>query len=514
MSDKLRVFVSSVQKELVNERIAVLELITTIDPFLAAHCQPVLYEFEPASPDKALDGCLRSVDSCHIFVLLVWREYGRTERGLSITHHEYRRAKELKLPILAYFKGAAELAREQDTLTLLKEIQGDGLKYKRFEDYRQLQSEVRASLLSLLREERGIEPSSDENEIAEHTIEAASDFATQRLDRVPLAQLDVGLARQLVANADKVAAASVTDQQAEDGLLSRGLIWTDTDAGEPYATAAGVVLLADDPSTVFPQCRILADAYHGTEKTSKPCDQEDIRSPAAKAIDRAVEFVQRNTRHPMRVVGLNRVQLDEYPTEALREALVNAVAHRQYELAGQKIMLEVFSDRVVVSSPGMPPKPVTIAKLRSGRYMPCSRNPVIAQGLSFFHRIEERGSGMRRMRDEMLDHGLDPPRLATDTGFFQVVFPGPGGDMDRLRVPAAAVGQLVPPAVEAQLSDRQRQMLALLIEGEELTSRRCSELFDVTRPISAKDFKLLCDLGLAAKKGRGRSTRYVLSSPR
>lgn len=107
MSDKLRVFVSSVQRELANERIAVLELITTIDPFLAAHCDPVLYEFEPASPDKALDGCLKSVASCHIFMLLVWRAYGRKERWLSITHHEYRHAKQLDLPILVYIKGPA-----------------------------------------------------------------------------------------------------------------------------------------------------------------------------------------------------------------------------------------------------------------------------------------------------------------------------------------------------------------------------------------------------------------------
>jgi hypothetical protein len=80
-------------------------------------------------------------------------------------------------------------------------------------------------------------------------------------------------------------------------------------------------------------------------------------------IDRAIAFIERNTRHPMKVVGLNRVRLDEYPVEALREALVNAVAHRQYEDAGRKIMLEVFSDRVVVSSPGMPPAPITLARI-------------------------------------------------------------------------------------------------------------------------------------------------------
>jgi ATP-dependent DNA helicase RecG len=82
-----------------------------------------------------------------------------------------------------------------------------------------------------------------------------------------------------------------------------------------------------------------------------------------------------NTRHPIRVVGLNRVRLDEYPPEALREALVNAAAHRDYKDGSRKIMLEVFSDRVVISSPGLPPPPITLQKLRTGKYRTCSRIP-------------------------------------------------------------------------------------------------------------------------------------------
>ena len=186
---------------------------------------------------------------------------------------------------------------------------------------------------------------------------------------------------------------------------------------------------------VFPQCRILADAYRSTEPDGDPRDHEDIRSPMPLAIDRAIAFIDRNTRHPMRIVGLNRVRLDEYPVDGLREALVNAVAHRQYEDAGRKILLEVFADRVVLSSPGLPPKPITLASLRKGKYRPCSRNPVLAQCLSYFHRIEERGSGFRRMHDQMLDHGLDPPLLGTDMGYFQVTFPRAGREH---RAPAGA----------------------------------------------------------------------------
>ena len=208
----------------------------------------------------------------------------------------------------------------------------------------------------------------------------------------------------------------------------------------------------------------------------------------------------------MRIVGLNRLRLDEYPESALREDLVNEVAHRQYEDAGRKILLEVFADRVCVLSPGLPPAPITLAKLRSGKYRPCSRNPVLAQNLSYFHRIEERGSGFRRMRDQMLDHGLDQPIIGTDTGYFQVTFPGPGENIERIRVPERQL--LVTPAVEAQLNDRQRQMARWLAEGQELTSRQCEAAFGVTRPITTKDFNKLVDLGIAEKIGSGRSTRY------
>ncbi len=191
--------------------------------------------------------------------------------------------------------------------------------------------------------------------------------------------------------------------------------------------------------------------------------------------------------------------------------LNNAVAHRDYEDRSRKIMLEVFSDRVIVSSPGLPPAPITLQKLRAGKYRPCSRNPILAQCLSFFHRIEERGSGFRRMHDRMIDHGLDQPRLATDTGYFQVIFSGPGDDLKRLRVPADQMGKTVPPSVEEQLNKRQRKMAALLVKGEELTSQKCERLFAITRDTATRDFARLIELGIAQKKGAGRATRYVLN---
>ncbi|MCX5825549.1 MAG: DUF4062 domain-containing protein [Deltaproteobacteria bacterium] len=414
MNGKLRIFVSSVQKELEDERLIVQNLLNT-DSFLSAHCAPVLYECEPASPDKALEGCLKALDECQVYVLIVAAQYGARIGETSITHAEYRRAKDRGLPVLAFIKGDRGMKREEGTEVLLGELEADGFKYKRFGNVIELQKEVRAALVKLLKDRFGITPSSDEDQIARQTIEATSAFESQPLTRIAWKDLDKDVARRLVAAAEGKRPEELNDGDLLSGVSLRGLVWRDPESGEHKATAAGIVLLARDPSAVFPQCRILADAYRSTEPDGDPRDHEDIRGPMPLAIDRAIAFIDRNTRHPMRIVGLNRVRLDEYPVDGLREALVNAVAHRQYEDAGRKIILEIFADRVVLLSPGLPPRPITLAKLRSGKYRPCSRNPVLAQNLSYFHRIEERGSGFRRMRDQMLNHGLDQPLIGTDT---------------------------------------------------------------------------------------------------
>jgi len=508
MTPRLRVFVSSVQKELEDERLIVQNLVNT-DSFLSAHCVPVLYEFEPASPDKALEGCLKALDTCQIYLLIVAVQYGSLVGDLSVTHAEYRRAKAKKLPVLAFIKGDRNVKREEATNVFLREIDADGPKYKRFGNVIELQKEVRTALAKLLRDRFGIAPTSDENAIAEQTIEATSTFESQSLNRIRWQDLDQGVLRRLIAASENQKAEAISQDDLLAGASLRGLVWHDPVSREHYATAAGIVLLAKDPSAVFPQCRILADAYRGAEADGDPRDHEDIRGPMPLAVDRAIAFIDRNTRHPMKVVGLNRVRLDEYPVEALREVLVNAVAHRQYEDAGRKIMLEVFADRVVVSSPGLPPAPITLANLRKGKYRPCSRNPVLAQCLSYFHRIEERGSGFRRMREQMLNHGLDQPLLGTDTGYFQVTFPGPGDDIDRIQVPETSL--LVTPAVEAQLNKRQKDMVNRLTSGEELTSRKCQKLYKLSPQAVYEDFQKLIGLGIVRKVGSGRSTRYELN---
>lgn len=509
---KLRVFVSSVQKELENERLMVLALVTT-DAFLLAHCEAVLYENAPASPEKSAEECLAMIDTCDVCLSIVGRNYGTVPDGThSITHQEYQRAKGRRTPILVFIKGHDDSARDNGTQAWLKEIRADNFKYKRFGNILELQREVRAALLKLLKDRYNLVPSSEEQTIAEQTLEAVSAFESQALKRLKWRNLDQTLARRLTARAERKPEADLLENDILESMMVRGLTWPDSETDENYGTAAGIVLLARDPSAVFPHCRFLVDAYRAIAPDGDPIDHDDIRGPMPLAIDQVIAFIDRNTRHPIKVVGLDRVRLDEYPTEALREALVNAVAHRNYEDAGRKIMVEVFPDRVAVSSPGLPPKPLTLQKLRSGRYKPCSRNPVIAQSLSYFHRIEERGSGFKRMRAAMVDHGLEEPVLTEETGYFQVVFKGPGKDIKKIKLPLNLQLKLIPLSIESQLNKRQKRIIEYTVSNGSVTRSWCMKTFKIGHDAASRDLSELVNWDMFIPIGKGRAIRYVLKN--
>jgi predicted HTH transcriptional regulator len=152
---------------------------------------------------------------------------------------------------------------------------------------------------------------------------------------------------------------------------------------------------------------------------------------------------------------------------------------------------------------------LTLAKLRRGNYRPCSRNPVIAQTLATFKLMEQRGSGFARMRDAMLNHGLDAPTFTEQDGYFVVTFPGPNGNYDRLKVPAGTAG-LITPAVESQLNERQRKIVVHVQKAGVVTRGWCVAKFNVANDTAGRDLKELTELGILSLQGKGRAVRYVL----
>jgi ATP-dependent DNA helicase RecG len=112
------------------------------------------------------------------------------------------------------------------------------------------------------------------------------------------------------------------------------------------------------------------------------------------------------------------------------------------------------------------------------------------------------------MRDQMLNHGLDQPLLGTDTGYFQVTFPGPGENLDRIRVPEARL--TITPAIEAQLTERQKQILQQVVSAGYVTNAWCRQTFGRAYFAIYRDLDRLQELNLIQREGKARATRYIL----
>jgi predicted HTH transcriptional regulator len=502
----VRVFISSVQKELEVERVSIAGAVTG-DPVLRSECEIVLYENEPLSGRRISKPYLECLGSCDVYLLMVDREYGRVVGEVSATHEEYRHAMKRGMHILVLARGNHDAKREEGTKSFFEEIKADGHTYKRFHDRVDLLPEVRRSLVRILRESFGRVISPDAMARAESAAEKASPFEQQVLEiRDSSLALDVARkwlrAIRQISEHEQPGKPALLNRLREKGLVRKG------ETGTYKAMASGLLFLGKDPSAEFPQCRILVDAYAGTEPDPRPRDQETLSVPAPVLVERVVEFVMRNTRHPIRVKGIQRISLDEYPSEVVREAVVNAIAHRDYEDTARPIYVKLFYDRLEILSPGDLLRPLTISKLTKGNYEPCSRNPTLAQYLGHLQLMEQRGSGIRRMHDAMAIHGLEPPEYVFRDGYFVVRLKGPGDDLDRIQLPEQ-ISTVVPANVEDRLTKRQKEIAEWLAAGDAVTNRECQDRFGISKVTATKDLTSLVEMGVAERTGQGRSVRYV-----
>jgi predicted HTH transcriptional regulator len=506
---KLRVFVSSVQKELSEERMQ-LKVLLSSDPFLLRHSVPILFEKYPASlkPDKK--AYLKLLDKCQIYVLIIGQQYGAS-KGRSATHIEYDRAQELKLPTLVCVKGDHSFEREASEVAFFDQIKDDGFTYSRFDNLKELHTAVRERLIEHIQETYELTPSKDDKTIAETTLSVASIFDRQRVSGLKLSDLKTSHLTDLAKALDPESRKQLKPQVREQLLLERGYLWFNHPKDAACPTAAGLLLSAKDPTVTFPQARVQLDLYQGMDRDEEAVIAKPLHLNIPDLIDTIVATIFQNTRTTPRVVGLKRLELNEYPEVALREALVNALAHRDYEDSSQRVFVEVFFDRIVITNPGEPVGHPSLKKLEAGKARSRSRNPLISQGLVFLRRMEERGTGIRRMRNAMLDHGLDAPQVALDDDSFVLTLPGPADDLSRIRTPEATDLSL-PPSVTDELNKRQIRIAQRLVSGENLSSAELQKDFQVTRDTIARDMSLLIELKLAQKTGQARATRYIHGS--
>ncbi|MDR0334522.1 MAG: putative DNA binding domain-containing protein [Methanomassiliicoccaceae archaeon] len=186
-------------------------------------------------------------------------------------------------------------------------------------------------------------------------------------------------------------------------------------------TNAGALFFRDNTEdNFFGYAKIVCAIFKGTDK-AKTIDAKEFNGNIMDNIDGAMKYLWQNLRVRHEFGGIQRREIMEIPVDALREAVINAVCHRNYFEAGANVMVEIYDDRVEISNPGGLPKGLSADELG---IKSLQRNPIIADMLHRAGYIERMGTGIRKIRNVMTAAGLDAP-VFTSTYFFTAVFKRP-----------------------------------------------------------------------------------------
>ena len=353
----------------------------------------------------------------------------------------------------------------------------DGRPYKRIGPTTSLmpQSEYQQRLLS-----RSHALQRWENQLAEGY--SANDLDTEEIDRTVREAIQSG---RLESRSSDPFDALDRLQLRVDGQLLR----------------AAVVLFGRKLLPYYPQCTVRLGRFKGTDK-SEFLDQRQLHGHAFQILDEAMHFILRN----IPISGhfepgkLERQDVPLYPPLALREALVNAICHRDYTIAGGAIFVAIFDDRLEVTSLGLLPPGITVADLKRD-HASRLRNPLIA-GV-FYRRglIEQWGRGTQKIVTWCVAAGQPEPEFEEQAGAVVVRF-RPSGYHPPLRV-------------SQDLSERQRRILLTLSSRKEWTFPEIFEALD--NPPSERTVRMelseLSGLGLVGSRGRGKFARWWLKMP-
>ena len=266
-------------------------------------------------------------------------------------------------------------------------------------------------------------------------------------------------------------------------------------------TVSGILLFGKNPQTYLPHSRTVFVKFGGERPQGAGGSfgygrREEITGPLARIVERVWRVVWEEIDKKAVVKGLTREEQLEYPQFAVREALINAVCHRDYRLRGSSIEIRMYTDRLEVISPGGLPAYITLDNIVDEHY---SRNPRIVNGLYQWGYIEELGLGVDRMIEDMVAAGHPPPVFDAQNHRFTV------------KLFNRKDASKVIPHWEQNMNERQIKAMQFIQANGSITNR---DYRDLCSHVGAESLRLdLADLvekGLLLKIGDKRGTRYIL----
>jgi len=283
--------------------------------------------------------------------------------------------------------------------------------------------------------------------------------------------------------------------------------------GRLILSLAALLLFAKDPLHWQPACYVDFVKWQGTERRFgtelNVIKRARIEAPLLTLIEQTFTTVWPHIRERQRLVDLFFEERFEYPTFAWQEAVINAVAHRDYGLQGTPIEIWIFDDRMELRSPGVLVEPVTVERLQRRERIHASRNPRLVRVLTDMGYMRELGEGVPRMFEVMEREGLKPPEFRIEAGAVFTVI------LNNTPVYPPETMQWLKQFEGQGLNPNQRRLLAYAhAHGGRFTSRSYQKFVGIDIYAASKDIKDLIRRGIARSLKKGGRVYEVVSPER
>lgn len=263
---------------------------------------------------------------------------------------------------------------------------------------------------------------------------------------------------------------------------------------EEKLTNAAVLLFGKAPQSLFLQAETRCGRFKGLNVTEPFIDMKVIGGDLFNQVDETEKFVLRNISKAAWIEPgkVERQERWEYPPDAIREAITNAICHRDYE-SSASVQTRIFDDRIEIWNPGGLPEPLTPEDLKK-KHESKPRNKLIARCFFLVKFIEEWGTGTNKIIEWCLGQGLPEPLFEEMAGSF---------------VATLRKYHLAEDAVK-QLNEREKRIIDNIKRNGRITSGEVQNMFEVSRDTANRYLNKLTGLKLIERRGEGKATHYVL----
>lgn len=250
----------------------------------------------------------------------------------------------------------------------------------------------------------------------------------------------------------------------------------------------GLLFFAKNIQEFYPYAQIKLVRFDGNEAVDV-ISYEEAKGSLVEMIEQSINFVKRFISKEFKITGGKREEISFVPEEAIREAIINAVAHRDY-FNKNEIQVSIFDDRIEFTNPGGLPEGMSEDLLGS---LSVQRNPMIYQFLKDYGYMEGLGSGISRIKNSLSKFNLKPPKFKITRDFFRLII----------------YNQKIKNFIKG-LNKRQNEILEILKRKENLKSKEYAEIFKISIPSAVKDLNELEKKGYIKKVGKFRGVYYIL----